>query len=89
MLLKAHKNFKQEKCIRIFFETTKSEFIEVDKRNIRDYFGYAIDFYKSADFPALQLVWTDRNNHFPWDEGFEEQFIYKQPLLDRNADFKV
>jgi hypothetical protein len=36
----------------------------------------------------LQLVWTDRNDNFPWDNGFEEEFIYKQPLLDRNADFK-
>lgn len=77
-----------EKTYTDFFETGKSEFVTVDKRNIRDYFGYAIDFYNTIDFPALQLVWTDRNNKFPWDEGFEEEFIYKQPLLDRNADFK-
>jgi hypothetical protein len=71
-----------------FFETGKSEFIKVDKRNIRDYFGYAIDFYNTSDFPAFQLVWTDRNDKFPWDNDFEEEFIYKQPLLDRNVDFK-
>jgi hypothetical protein len=39
-------------------------------------------------FDALQLIWTDRNDKFPWEENFEEEFIYKQPLLDRNADFK-
>ena len=33
-------------------------------------------------------VWADRNDKFPWEEGFEEVFRYKQPLLDRNAEFK-
>lgn len=28
----------------------------------------------------MQLIWTDRNNKFPWDTDFEEGFIYKQPL---------
>jgi hypothetical protein len=70
------------------FENSKTEFINVDKRNLSDYFGTAIDFYNSKDFPALQLVWTDRNDKFPWQTDFEEDFLYKQPLLDRNADFK-
>ena len=70
------------------FENSKSEFLNVDKRNLGDYFGTAIDFYNSKDFQALQLVWTDRNDKFPWETDFEEDFIYKQPLLDRNADFK-
>jgi hypothetical protein len=33
-------------------------------------------------------VWTDRNDKFPWQENFEEKFLYDQPLLDRNAEFK-
>ncbi|MCQ4035080.1 DUF4262 domain-containing protein [Kaistella montana] len=70
------------------FENSKSEFLNVDKRNLGDYFGTAIDFYNSKNFQALQLVWTDRNDKFPWETDFEEDFIYKQPLLDRNADFK-
>ena len=70
------------------FENIRNEFLNVDKRNLGDYFGAAIDFYKSKDFPALQLVWTDRNDKFPWEKDFEEDFIYMQPLLDRNADFK-
>ena len=70
------------------FETGKATFIKIDPLNISDYFGYAIDFYNTKDFPALQLVWTDRNNKFPWESGFEEEFRYKQPLLDRNAEFK-
>lgn len=71
-----------------FFESGSAEFVKVDSRNLPDYFGTAIDFYDSSDFPALQLVWTDRDNRFPWDEGFEKEYLYKQPLLDRNAEFK-
>ncbi|UXE68871.1 MAG: DUF4262 domain-containing protein [Chryseotalea sp. WA131a] len=70
------------------FTNIKTEFINVDKRNLRDYFGYAIDLYKTIEFPALQLVWTDRKGKFPWESDFEEEFTYKQPLLDRNAGFK-
>ncbi|HYF33377.1 MAG TPA: DUF4262 domain-containing protein [Chitinophagaceae bacterium] len=71
-----------------FFENGLVQFIPVDKRNLSDYFGTAIDIYNTDNFPALQFVWTDRNNKFPWEKDFEEEFIYRQPLLDRNADFK-
>lgn len=71
-----------------FFESGKAKFINVDRRNLGDYFGYAIWYNEAKDFPAMQLVWTDRNNKYPWEEGFEEEFVYKQPMLDRNADFK-
>jgi hypothetical protein len=71
-----------------FFEKGNAEFIKVDSRNINDYFGTALDFYGVENLPAIQLIWTDRNDKFPWDEGFEDEFIYRQPLLDRNADFK-
>ena len=70
------------------FSNGRAEFLSVDKRNLGDYFGNAIDFYKSREFPALQLVWTDRKDKFPWETDFEEEFIYRQPLLDRNAEFK-
>lgn len=71
-----------------FFENSDTQFIKVDDRNILDYFGQAISFYSSTSFPAIQLVWTDRNNRFPWEQGYEEEFEHRQPLLDRNADFK-
>lgn len=70
------------------FENGRARFLQVDKQNLRDYFGYAIDFYNSIDFPAAQLVWTDRNDRFPWEDGFEKEFVHRQPLLDRNADFR-
>jgi len=71
-----------------FFINSDAQFLTVDNRNIRDYFGYAIWFNRGTDFPAIELIWTDRNNKFPWDEDYQEEFLYRQPLLDRNAEFK-
>lgn len=70
------------------FKNSKAEFLPVDERNLHDYFGAAFNYYKDIKFPAIQLVWTDTNNKFPWEENFEEKFLYDQPLLDRNAEFK-
>lgn len=71
-----------------FFENGIAQFINIDPRSLKDYFGYAIWFNRTIEFPALQLVWTDRNDRYPWNTDFEEEFIHSQPLLDRNADFK-
>jgi len=87
-IVKSGQKIEVGKTYENFFKNGKAEFINVDSRNITDYFGFGIEFYQTRDFPALQLVWTDRNDKFPWDANFEEEFIYKQPLLDRNADFK-
>ncbi len=71
-----------------FFENGITQFIHVDPRNIKDYFGYAIWYNETTDFPALQLVWTDRYDRYPWDAEFDEEYRYRQPLIDRNAEFK-
>lgn len=70
------------------FKESRAQFLLLDIRNLKDYFYAAFNYYQHYNFSALQLVWTDRHDHFPWEEGFEEQFTYDQPLLDRNADFK-
>jgi hypothetical protein len=70
------------------FAKSDAQFLHVDARNVPDYFKLALEYYQLDLIPAMQLVWPDRQNRFPWDMGFEEEFIYKQPLLDRNADFK-
>lgn len=70
------------------FKDSRAAFLKVDKRNIDDYFGAAFNYYGDKYFEAMQLVWTDRNDILPWEDNFEEEFLYKQPLLDRNADFK-
>jgi hypothetical protein len=87
-MVKSGKVIETTKTYNDFFENSKTAFIRVDNRSLGDYFGAAINFYNSKGFPALQLIWTDRNDRFPWDGGYEEEFQYRQPLLDRNADFK-
>jgi hypothetical protein len=85
------KNGENIKCGKIYleiFKNSRATFLEVDKRNIPDYFGAGLNYYEKEEFNALQLIWTDRNDKFPWEENFEEEFLYKQPLLDRNAEFK-
>jgi hypothetical protein len=80
--IKPHTNYSN------IFKNSRAEFLAVDERNFEDYFQAALNYYEDTKFPALQLVWTDTNNKFPWEENFEQKFLYDQPLLDRNADFK-
>jgi hypothetical protein len=87
-IIKKSGAIKTDKEYDNIFRDSRATFLKVDKRNIDDYFGVALEYYKDMVFEALQLIWTDRNDKFPWEENFEEEFIYKQPLLDRNADFK-
>jgi hypothetical protein len=75
-------------CYSDFFENSETKFLQVDPRNTRDYFGYAIWFNKRTEFPSLQLAWTDRQGRYPWEDDFENDLKGKQPLLDRNAHFK-
>ena len=79
---------KIEKEYDNIFKDSRAAFLKVDQRNIGDYFGVALEYYQDKKIEALQLIWTDRNDKFPWEENFEDEFIYKQPLLDRNPDFK-
>ena len=87
-IIKSGRVIEVNKIYNDFFKNGKTEFINVDNQNFADYFGYAINFYGTKYFPALQLIWTDRNNNFPWDKDNEDEFKFRQPLLDRNADFK-
>jgi hypothetical protein len=63
-------------------------FLTVDKGWYKDYFGYGYWFNGSWDFPALQIVWPDKQARFPWQEGFNPNWKWGQPLLDRDHDFK-
>lgn len=62
--------------------------LPVDGAWYKDYFGYGYWFNGSWDFPVLQIVWPDKQALFPWQEGFNPNWRWGQPLLDRNADFK-
>ncbi|GAA4052688.1 hypothetical protein GCM10022409_44460 [Hymenobacter glaciei] len=71
-----------------FLEGFDVRFLTVDEARYQYYFGYAAWFYKSWDFPALQIVWPDKQAFYPWDEDFNPDWKVGQPLLDRDNDFK-
>lgn len=87
-LIKNGQEFEIAKIYSEIFKDSRSTFLEVDNRNLPYYFGAGLNYYEDEPFKALQLIWTDRNDKFPWEENFEDTFLYVQPLLDRNADFK-
>ncbi len=72
-----------------FLEGYEIQFLQVDKDYYQNYVGYAGWFYDmSFDFPLLQLVWPDKQHKFPWEIDFNPDWKFKQPLLDKNIDFK-
>jgi len=88
-LIKKGQIFEINKPYKGFLEGYSIQFIAVDKEYYANYLGYAGWFYDSSfDFPVLQLVWPDKQGNFPWDKDFNPDWKFKQPLLDRNTDFK-
>jgi hypothetical protein len=88
-LIKNGETLTVGKLYKGFLEGFSIQFLQVDKEYFPDYVGYAGWFYNQTfDFPLLQLVWTDKQNNFPWDKDFNVNWKFKQPLLDRNTDFK-
>jgi hypothetical protein len=72
-----------------FLANYNIQFLPVNKDYYQNYVGYGGWFYGNTfDFPLLQLVWPDKQSLFPWQDGFNPNWKFKQPLLDRNTDFK-
>jgi hypothetical protein len=65
------------------------QFLPVNKSYYQNYLGYGGWYYQNSfEFPALQLVWPDKQSLYPWEQGFNNDWKFKQPLLDREVDFK-
>jgi hypothetical protein len=56
-------------------------FRHVNPLQYRRTLSWAMWFYGDANFPALQLFWPDKQNHFPWDAAFNESLRKLQPDL--------
>lgn len=88
-LIKNGETLTTDKLYSGFLEGYEIQFLQVDKEFYPNYVGYAGWFYeRTFDFPILQLVWPDKENNFPWDNKFNPDWKFRQPLLDRNTDFK-
>jgi Domain of unknown function (DUF4262) len=55
------------------------EFRQVDPKWVSHLMNSSVWFHNGADFPCLQLVYPDIQNHFPEDDNFNNYF--NQPLL--------
>ncbi len=87
--IKKGEAYEPNKTYSGLLEGYEIQFLEVKKENYRDYLGYAAWYYKkSFDFPVLQMIWPDKESKWPWENGFNEKWKLRQPLLDRNIDFK-
>jgi len=58
------------------------EFRKVNPSHYDGLLNYAIWYYKSSPFPAVQLVWPDFAGLFPWENGFDERYRKDQPTLE-------
>lgn len=56
-------------------------FGEVERQHYEAYFGQAIVFHWTADFPVLQVVWPDPQGYLPWDHPAEPTYQHRQRLL--------
>ena len=81
--VKKGKSIEMGKNYRGVLEKHPVQFLTVDKRNIPDYFGQAINYYQTADFPALQLIWPDDKGVFPYETGFREDKL--RPVFTTSA----
>lgn len=59
------------------------EFRPVDPKWIKHLMGWALWYYDHSEFPVLQAVYPDLENHFPGEGGFDSAFA--QPLMQPNA----
>ncbi|MBL8729510.1 MAG: DUF4262 domain-containing protein [Planctomycetes bacterium] len=58
-------------------------FVEVPKSRYAEFLAAASWAYEGADFPAVQLVWPDKQGRWPWDPEARAGFAASQPVLGR------
>ena len=59
-------------------------FRPVDVKWVEHVMGRAIWYYTQEPPPVLQAIYPDLENHFQWEDGFEEYF--RQPLLQGGVE---
>jgi Domain of unknown function (DUF4262) len=67
-----------------FLQGYSTFFVPISITHYEYYLGYGIWFYRKLKqpFPALQLVWPDKQGHFPWEDSYDKQFNKLQKLLN-------
>ncbi|HEX5054222.1 MAG TPA: DUF4262 domain-containing protein [Planctomycetota bacterium] len=62
-------------------ENYSVRFLAVPRSAYADHFGAASWAYEGEEFPAVQLVWPDKQGRWPWDAEAREAFRCGQPVL--------
>ena len=65
-----------------FLDAYDVTFRTVPERQYDAYLGWANWFNDGHGFPALQMIYPDRERHWPWDDGVAEGFRRNQPVLE-------
>jgi len=58
-------------------------FEAVPKAMVADRLPIAAWANQGEEFPVLQIVWPDKQGHWPWDSGVRDGFREMQPVLGR------
>ena len=66
-------------------EHVECELREVNARWLQRLMGFALWFYGPEPFPVIQCVYPDLKGLFPWEDGFDESWRSRQPLLFNGA----
>ena len=56
-------------------------FRPVPPKHYEAFLGYALWYYNGDDFPALQLIWPDREHRYPWAAPAGAWIREAQPVL--------
>lgn len=80
------KVFKPAERVNGLLEGFSCSFITIDISHYQEYLGYGIWFYRQLKqpFPAIQLVWPDKQGRLPWESSYDEKFFKLQRLLDKS-----
>jgi hypothetical protein len=60
-------------------------FVEVPKARYAEFLAAASWAYEGDGFPAVQLVWPDKQGRWPWDPEARTGFAQSQPVLGRSG----
>ena len=66
-----------------FTENLTVAFVPVSLEYYGEYLGYANWYYGALPkpYPAMQMVWPDREGKYPWEQGYDKRFLQLQPIL--------
>lgn len=79
--VRSGKTFGVDSLYNGLIENYACTFKAVNQVWYRHFLGYANWFYQGQDYPALECIWPNKDNRFPWDPQFNRNWLWAQPLL--------